>query len=178
MNTTETTETWLVNFDFESLYTNISSMYVHEIFMYAKDVSKIKQTFLYFMINRYTFPNKNAFFHIGHKEIYRQIEGLLMGSYHSLMTANNELLLHEFQLLQDENIQKCVSLYTRHVDDGFALVKFSIETVETVITINEDSLLSGKYNHNIYQKEFNTYSYVHRKSNHPKYIFKGIKKPR
>ena len=36
------------------------------------------------------------------------------------------------------------------------------------------NIKSGRLGYKIYQKEFNTYSYVHRDSNHPDHVFKGL----
>ena len=78
---------WLVNFDFESLYTNVTDNYVHELLHFTKNTLSIPSNDIHIAMSLYTFIKRNAFikrnefFHIGYQKIYRQVNSLTMGSY-------------------------------------------------------------------------------------------------
>ena len=93
--------------------------------------------------------------------------------------------------------------YSRYIDDGFCITygsqtevfqiidcmkrylpsdiniefnvqKFKINYLDLWTTIDYDSYINGIIGYHIFQKEFNTYTYVHRDSNHHPSIFKGL----
>ena len=196
---------WIITFDFESLYTNVTSDYVNQMLLSAYNFHMINETTLKECKLLYNFMQLNTFFHIGHKRFYRQINGLSMGSYDAQSTANNTLLFHEFDLLQESIIKDSVLLYNRYIDDGFMIAKGNPTTIQDIVTttanflpnkipidftirkfsnnfldlwvkLDYDSFIKKKFSYHIYQKEFNTYSYIHRTSNHPRRIFEGIVK--
>ena len=151
----------------------------------------------------FEFLQNNIFFHTGHNKYYRQIRGLPMGAYHSMNTSNNVLLVHEYHLLQLDIMKQSTLAYSRYIDDGKTVVKGNFNTVLDVIrtissylpeeikvifninkfkavyldlciAIDYNTFKNGRISHRIYQKEFNTYSYIHRTSNHKRSIFSGI----
>ena len=146
---------------------------------------------------------KNTFFHIGHKKYFRQINGLTMGSYDAQTTSNNVLLFHELDILNHQLLKNQIKLYSRFIDDGFCvaygdttLIKTICQTISLLfprdipiefcvrkfrnnfldlwICLDHNTFKSHKFSYHIFQKEFNTYSYIHRTSNHPRHIFHGI----
>ena len=194
---------WFITFDFESLYTNVTRKYVIECLEFAKQTFDIDDMDYEFIIDLYNFMQNNSFFHIGNKKFFRQINGLTMGSYDAQLTSNNVLLNHEFKLLQDPIMKSSIINYSRYIDDGFCIVygsetdilqtincmktylpsdiniefnvqKFKINFLDLWITIDYDSYINGKISHHIFQKEFNTYAYVHRTSNHHPSIFRSL----
>ena len=194
---------WFVTFDFESLYTNITRKYVLECLAFARETFQIDDLDYEFITDLYDFMQHNSFFHIGNKKFYRQINGLTMGSYDAQLTSNNVLLYHEFQLLQDPIMKSNILNYSRYIDDGFCIIygsqtevfqiidcmkrylpsdiniefnvqKFKINYLDLWITIDYNSYVNGRIGYHIFQKEFNTYTYVHRDSNHHPSIFKGL----
>ena len=196
-------DVWLVNFDFESLYTNVTDNYVHDLLHFAKDTLSIPSNDIHIATSLYTFIKRNAFFHIGYQKIYRQVNGLTMGSYDAQLTSSNVLLMHELRLLSQDIMIEKVRCYSRYIDDGFCVIfgdyidvlnvidtinrylpttipiefsinKFQTHFLDLWITIDHETFGSGRLGYKIYQKEFNTYSYVHRDSNHPDHVFKGL----
>ena len=96
-----------MNFDFESLYTNVTDNYVHELLHFAKDTLSVRSNEIHIAMSLYTFIKRNAFFHTGYQKIYRQVNGLTMGSYDAQLTSSNVLLMHELRSLsQDIMIEK------------------------------------------------------------------------
>lgn len=203
LDTHDLTNIWLITFDFESLYTNITSDYVYEMLNSAQRHQFISSNEHQRCMLLYEFMQNNNFFHIGHKKFYRQTNGLSMGSYDAQDTSNNVLLFHEFQLLLDREIQEHTIFYVRYIDDGFVAVigdisivnmitskiswvmpnkipiefsikKFSNNFLDLWIKLDYNSFVTKDFSYHIYQKEFNSYSYIHRSSNHPRYIFNGI----
>ena len=203
LNLVDITNTWLITFDFESLYTNITRKYVMYMLNTALKYHFLTQKEYHACSQLYNFMQDNTFFHIGHEKFYRQINGLTMGSYDAQNTSNNVLLFHELDLLKHPLIQKFVKCYSRYIDDGFCIIQGDIYIVHEIrkiistilpteipiefcirkfrnnfldlwITLDNNTFKDGKLAYHIYQKEFNTYSYIHRNSNHPRYIFHGI----
>ena len=139
------------------------------------------------------------FFHIAYQKIYRQVNGLTMGSYDAKLTSSNVLLMHELRLLSQDTMIEKVRCFSRYIDDGFCVIfedytdvlnvidtinrylptttpiefsinKFQTHFLDLWITIDHETFRSGRLGHKIYRKDFNTYSYVHRDSNHPDHI--------
>ena len=192
-----------VVFDYESLYTNITEAHTRDMFKFALDHDMIEQQELDILNLLLRFLQDNIFFHTGHNKYYRQIRGLPMGAYHSMNTSNNVLLCYEFNLLQLQIMKDSVLAYSRFIDDGKGDIKGNIITVINVIreisrhlppginvlfnmgkfkatyldlctALDYNTFINGKISYRIYQKEFNTYSYIHRTSNHSRHIFSGI----
>ena len=190
-------------FDYESLYTNITETHTKQMFHFAlkHDIIDIYEMHIMNILLR--FLQDNIFFHIGHNKYYRQIRGLPMGAYHSMHTSNNVLLCHEFQLLQLPIMKQVALAYSRYIDDGKGIIKGDFLMVLNVIreisnhlpegisvlfnvgkfkatyldlctTLDYNTFRNGRISFRIYQKEFNTYSYIHRTSNHSRHIFSGI----
>ena len=126
-----------------------------------------------------------------------------MGSYDAQLTSNNVLLMHELSLLSQDIMIEKVRCYSRYIDDGFCVIfgdytdvlnvidsinryfpttipiefsiyKFQTHLLDLWITIKHETFISGRLGYKIYQKEFNTNSYVHRDFNHPNHVFKGL----
>ena len=126
-----------------------------------------------------------------------------MGYYDGQLTSSNVLLMHELRLLSQDIMIEKVRCYSRYIDDGFCVIfgdytdvlnvintinryppttitiefsisKFQTHFLDLWITIDHETFRSGRLGHKIYQKKFNTYSYVHRDSNHPDHIFKDL----
>lgn len=205
MNLQDIMQTWIITFDFESLYTNITSEHVCNMLHLAHEQGFINEQDYNTCELLYDFIQTNNFFHIGYKKFFRQINGLSMGSYDAQDTSNNVLLFKEFLLLQDPDIKKHVTIYKRYIDDGyltmkgntndvykicrkvstylpndipieFSIRKFNNNFLDLNVKIDHDTFKNGRFSHSVYQKKLNTYSYIHRTSNHPQSIFKGIVK--
>ena len=60
-------DVWLVNFDFESLYTNVTDNHIHDLLHFAKDTLSIPSNDIHIATSLYIFIKRNAFFHIGYQ---------------------------------------------------------------------------------------------------------------
>ena len=194
---------WIVSFDFSSLYTNVERGLLLENINRLNGFFDINPTQISLIENLSQFLALNNFFHVGFNDIYVQKEGLSMGGYDSVSTCNLILKACEMGILCDPIIGEHLLLCKRYIDDGFCLIKGTFEDVlNTVILItnyypsqiplkwkinkfsenfldittnlninnNNNNLLS----YHIYQKPFNTYSYPHYTSNHPRHVLHGI----
>ena len=197
------TQMWIITFDFESLYTNVTKEYVYSMLKSALTEKFITITEHGNLKSLYDFMQDNNIFHVGHERYFRQINGLSMGSYDAQDTSNNVLLFREFILMLDPVFKRYVQLYKRYIDDGFAIVLGDITAVHSVISLiakilptkipiefsikkfrnhfldlwvklDHDSLVKKAFSYHIHQKELNTYTYTHRTSDHPRFTFHGI----
>ena len=204
-NLNDITNTWIITFDFESLYTNITKEYVLGMLNFSLHENFLSKSEYDICTELYNYMQNNTFFHIGHKRFFRQINGLSMGSYDAQNTSNNVLLIHEFTLLRHPLVQKHVKIYRRYIDDGFAIIQGDILIVDKIrkiisellpkdipidfcirkfqnnfldlwIKLDYNSFKTKKFAYNIYQKDFNLYRYIHRTSSHTRPIFNGIVK--
>ena len=55
-------DVWLVNFDFESLYTNVTENFVHDLLHFAKDTLSVPSNDIHITMSLYTFIKRNAIF--------------------------------------------------------------------------------------------------------------------
>ena len=194
---------WIGSLDFESLYTNIKKHHVYQMLRQARDLEILSDKDYFICIQLYNYMQDNNIFHVGFTHFFRQINGLTMGSYDAQDTANNVLLFREFKMMQDPIFRKLSLLYKRYIDDGKNIMvgtpqdvrtlcklismympqdieiehnfrKFKNNYLDLNLKIDHNSYVTGKLSYDIYQKQLNTYSYIHRTSSHPHNIFRGI----
>ena len=194
---------WIGSLDFESLYTNIKKHHVIQMLRQSRELGFLSNDDYFVCIQLFNYMQDNNIFHVGFKQFFRQINGLSMGSYDAQDTANNVLLFRELEMMQDPTFRKLSLLYRRYIDDGKNIMtgtpqdvrvmcklistympqdieiehnikKFKNNYLDLNLKIDHESFISGKLSYDIYQKQLNTYSYVHRTSSHPHNIFKGI----
>ena len=76
-----------------------------------------------------------------------------------------------------DSIRKIIStMLPTDIPIEFCIRKFRNNYLDLWVKLDYDSFINHKFSYCIYQKEFNTYSYTHRSSNHPRYTFHGIVK--
>ena len=189
----------LTTFDFTSLYTNIShSDTIHAITTSCK-LLNLPTFYRDFLLNLNNFINNRNFFLSG-QDVYQQIKGVAMGSYHSRQIADLVLLLRELTFFSEHDTTG-LFLFCRYIDDGFLLTDknnitdiinhlsttypsqipitfttncHSIHYLDLTISLNYHTILYHKIHHQIYQKPHHKYMYPHFSSNHPQHIFTGI----
>lgn len=109
----------LTTFDFTSLYTNIShSDTIHAIITSCK-LLNLPTFYRDFLLNLNNFINNRNFFFSG-QDVYQQIKGVAMGSYHSQHIADLVLLLRELTFFSERDTTG-LFLFCRYIDDGFLL---------------------------------------------------------
>jgi hypothetical protein len=107
----------LTTFDFTSLYTKITFQNTINAIISSCKLLKFSRLHRDFLLNLNNFINERNYFSVG-QDIYRQTQGVAMGSYHSRQIADLVLLLSELNFF---NSTLTDSLFSRYIDDGFML---------------------------------------------------------
>jgi hypothetical protein len=189
----------LTTFDFTSLYTKITFQNTINAIISSCKLLKFSRLLRDFLLNLNNFINERNYFSVG-QDIYRQTQGVAMGSYHSRQIADLVLLLSELNFFNSSNVNG-LSLFSRYIDDGFMLTnntdlnllttnlisfypaqipitftsnQHSVNYLDLTISLNHHSILNNKIHYQIYQKPNHKYMYPHFSSNHPQHIFAGI----
>ena len=73
-------------------------------------------------------------------------------------------------------ISKLAFFYPKELEIKLKINKFKANFLDLTLGIGCNTFTDRKVYYHIYQKPFNTYSYTHYSSNHPKGVSKGIVK--
>ena len=71
-------------------------------------------------------------------------------------------------------MKRLVAYYAKELEIEFKINKFITVFLDISYGIGYETYSEGKFHYRIYQKPFNTYSYLNIESNHPYGVFKGI----
>ena len=150
---------------------------------------KLKQVEVNFMKDLFLYFKRYACFTVGNTKLYLQKEGFAMGSYDSGDGANLVLLKSEYLMLQDSTISTGIKEFFRFIDDGsltvelkpqsinsflkklvahypkeleieFKVTKFITVFLDISYGISYETYSDSKFHYRIFQKPFNTYSYL------------------
>ncbi len=191
----------MTTFDFTSLYTKITFQNTIDAIISSCKLLKFSRLYRDFLLNLNNFINERNYFSVG-QDIYRQTQGVAMGSYHSRQIADLVLLLCELKFFNSSNVNR-LFLFSRYIDDGFMLTnntdlnllttnlisfypaqipitftsnQHCVNYRDVTISLNHHSILYNKIHYQVYQKPNHKYMYPHFSSNHPQHIFAGIVK--
>ena len=196
---------YFITYDFSSLYTSIKKHTLFDTIHFIGHFLQLDRNLINLMKDLFTFIKNNAYFTIGNKYLFLQKEGFAMGSYDSADGANLVLFKAEYFMAKTSFIMKNILDFNRFIDDGciivninfdrleefisklasfypkeleieFKINKFKADFLDLTLGIGCNTFSNKKVYYNVYQKPFNTYSYTHYSSNHPKGVFKGIVK--
>ena len=189
----------LTTFDFSSLYTNISHKNTTDAIIKSCNLLKLSRTYRDFLLNLNNFINDKNFFKTGN-DVFQQVQGIAMGSYHSRQIADLVLLLTELDYFTITRTNKPI-IFTRYIDDGFLLTtnnqlkqlinnlssiypiqipitftsnNHNVHYLDLSISLNYHTIFTNKIHYKIYQKPNHKYMYPHFSSNHAQHIFSGI----
>lgn len=192
---------FLISFDFENLYTNITHDSTVHTINYFCNMLKIDDALKIFLLDLNEFVNGFSYFHVGFHSIYKQKIGIAMGSYHSAEIANLNLLMCEIEFFKTK--PSFIPLFDRYIDDGCLIINqnfstclniikticefypnnipitfdisfFEIVFLDTKISKNHFTIKNKRFHYNIYQKPNNLFMYPHFSSNHPLHTLSGI----
>ena len=203
LNLSNTLNYWLVTYDFESLSTNIHRSLLIDTLFKLKPLLNLTDELISTVDALSKFLSTHAYFHVGFDYTYKQIDGLTMGGYESVNVANLILRTAEINIFLDSKFDTSILKLYRFIDDGLCIIKgsyiecmstlkdlfcyypsvlaltgnvskVSVDFLDLTLSIGHHTLISGMLEYRIFQKPFNTYSYVHYTSNHPRHVMISI----
>ena len=189
-----------VTFDVAALYPSILKHQMFEALEWAGIVLGLREEFVSFLIDCIKTIQETAFLHF-EKRYFRLNNGCTMGSSFAAPIAN--LVLFHYECNADSLINSSFVCFKRYQDDGFAISKAKISSLQKIKEITRkiypkninltftisnrlvnflDLKIFTRMNEHrnfqietsVFEKPFSTNNFINFRSNHPKYCFTGI----